>query len=377
VLIPWWHYIHFGDKRILEDSYPALQRYMAFLERCGTNRVEPIGSMQGHTQVLWTKSEDERFPSDADRGHLQVSQWGDHLATADGHRARANMPLSIATAFYYLDATTMAKTARALGLEEDAARYSDLASRINAAFHERFFDPVMGYYDAGTQSAQAWPLAFGMVSDDQRENIERALIGDISSRQRRLTTGYASTRFAIEALAQADRHDVIWELATKTDFPSWGYMLSHGRTTSCERWDGEGGSLNHAPLGAAIDEWFYNGLAGIQPDPAAPGYANIIFKPYLPADLDWAQASINTTRGPIKSSWRKHGHHATLDIEVPANSTATVHLPAGDPSKITEQDTPVAQSDDVTVVDSTDDVTTLTVGSGCYRFTFPRTCSAT
>jgi len=370
VLIPWWQYLHNGDRRVLEENYPALQRYLAFLQRAGVKEVRTATSAEVIARILWRCGKEQRFPSEADRGHLQISQWGDHLSTAEGFSARSNLPLSIATAFYYLQVTVTAEIARALGHDGDADRYQALAGEIKTAFNERFLDPALGYYDTGVQSAQAWPLAFGLVPEDKRQAVDRYFVRQIGSVQRHLTTGYAGTRYAIEALSMHGHDDLVWKLATATEYPSWGYMLRLNRTTSCERWDGESGSLNHAPLGAAIDEWFYWGLAGIRPDATGPGFGKIVFKPYLPQNLPWAKASLQTPRGTVASEWRQDSGSATLTVTVPANCTATVHIPDADPVAIREGGLPVADSEGVTLISATDGVSVFEVGSGRYAFTF-------
>jgi alpha-L-rhamnosidase len=220
------------------------------------------------------------------------------------------------------------------------------------------------------QSAQAWPLAFGLVPDKERNRVRKFLVELTGDRQRRLTTGYASTKFAIQALSEAGRDDVIWQLATKTDYPSWGYMLRLNRTTSCERWDGERGSLNHAPLGSAIDEWFYWGLAGIRSDESAPGFERIIFKPYMPADLPWAKASLRTPRGEIVSAWKHDGSTAQLTVTVPANSTGEVHIAAGDAASIAEGGVKAEGSKGVRLLSNPNGVAVLEVESGTYCFEF-------
>jgi len=371
LLVPWWQYLHCGDRRILEDNYPAMQRYIAYLQATGVKEVSTLPPDKLIEALLWRSGRDARFPAEEDRGHLQISQWGDHLATAEGSASRANLPLSIASAFYHLDVSTIARIAEVLGRAEDAAKYRELAGEIRKAFNARFYDACVGYYDTGVQSAQAWPLAFGLTTKDQHERVAGYFHNSIRQRQRRLTTGYAGTKFAIEALSACGHGDTVWWLANATDYPSWGYMLRGGKTTSAERWDGERGSLNHAPLGAAIDEWFYRGLAGIRPDETAPGFEGIIFEPYLPADLEWARASVRTVRGTVVSEWRRDGAWATLSIIVPANSSATVHIPSGAADGITEGDRPAGEAEGVKLLRSADQTTVFAVGSGTYRFTFP------
>jgi len=370
ILIPWWQYLHCGDRRILEENYSALQGYMGFLAKTGVREVSTAPSHEVINKILWRCGRDNRFPADDERGHLQLSQWGDHLATAEGSVTRANMPLSMATAFYYLDASTMADIAGVLGRAADAEKYRALAEEIKDAFNQRFFDPSLGYYDTGVQSAQAWALAFGLVPKERYKGVGGYFTRSVADTQRRLTTGYIGTKYAIESLAMAGRNDQVWKLATSTEYPSWGYMLRLNRTTSCERWDGEGGSLNHAPLGAAIDEWFYWGLAGIRPDESGPGFKKIIFKPYLPEDLPWARATLKTPRGTIASEWKQDNDTATLTITVPANCTGTVHIPVAEPATITENRAPAAESDGVVLLSTTENESCFAVDSGVYEFSF-------
>jgi len=370
VLVPWWQYIHCGDRRILEENYPALERYMEFLRRTGCRKVVSVPPKDVTGKLLWWCGAENRFPPEAERGHLQISQWGDHLSTAEGFIGRSNLPLSIAAAFYYLDASVMEKIATALGHSDDAVRYRKLAAEIKAAFNERFLDSGLGYYDTGVQSAQAWPLAFGLVPEEQRRAVDSYFSRSVGQVQRHLTTGYAGTKFAIEALSNNGHDDIVWKLATATDYPSWGFMLRRNRTTTCEQWNGESGSLNHAALGAAIDEWFYWGLAGIRPDAAAPGFERIIFKPYMPADLTWAKASIATPRGTVASEWRHEGETTTLRVSVPANCSAVVHLPAADAAAITEGGVPAASAEGVKPLPAIDRTSVFEIGSGTYQFEF-------
>jgi alpha-L-rhamnosidase len=371
VMIPWWQYVHYGDQRILEENYPALQRYMDFLEKAGQKDVRTVPVAEVINKLLWRCGAGNRLPAKSDRGHIQISQWGDHLSTAEGFLTRANQPLSVATAFYYLDVSLMARIARVLGRQDDARIYEDRAARIKEAFNTRFLDPNLGYYDNGMQAAQAWPLAFGLVPEDQRQRVANYLVRSVGETQQRLTTGYVGTKFAISALSLLGRDDLVWTLATATTYPSWGYMLRHNRTTTCEQWNGERGSLNHAPLGAAIDEWFYWGLAGIRPDETQPGFETIVFSPYLPKDLPWAKASLMTPRGRIACGWRHDGMTATLDITVPANCRAEVHIQTNNPDSILESSIPAAEAESVTPVKSAEGKTILGVTSGEYRFTYP------
>ncbi|MFO7821699.1 MAG: family 78 glycoside hydrolase catalytic domain, partial [Lentisphaeria bacterium] len=375
VLIPWWLYLHYGERRILADSYPYLQHYTAYLEATGRRDVISMTPEEVTKALFWRCDKDERLPVEEKHGYLQIARWGDHLATNEGSSGFAgNQPVSIATAFYYYDVTIMVRIAETLGKVDDAREYRALAGKIKEAFNTRFFDAASGYYDIGCQSAQAWPLAFGLVPDEHKDRVSGYLNSSVNFRQRRITSGYAGTKWLIEAISESGRNDIIWNRAVATDYPSWGYMLQGDKTTITENWHG-GASQCHTTLGAAIDEWFYWGLAGIRADASAPGFKHIIFKPYLPPDLPWVQASLQTPRGEIVSSWKHDGSTGVLTINTPANSTATVHLPVKNAERVSESGVPAVDADGVALIDSAAGNCVFAVGSGTYCFKFALTTS--
>jgi alpha-L-rhamnosidase len=169
-------------------------------------------------------------------------------------------------------------------------------------------------------------------------------------------------------LTKKGREDIVWEMAMKTDFPSWSYFLRDGRTTITEAWTG-GGSQNHLALGAAIDPWFYTVLAGINADETAPGFKKFTIKPFIPDhDLDWVKASVHTTHGLISSAWQKKSGGLKLEVKVPVNTTATVFLPADPGAVITEGGKPVLKATGIKLLSSDDKKTVFELGAGSYSF---------
>jgi len=370
VLVPWWHYVHYGDRRILETSYPYMKKYLAYLDKTGKQELPDL-SAEAPSGYLFPKTPiGDRYSGPEDHGYLQHSWFADHLATHEGGSGMGkDQPRSMATAFYHCDALIMARIAETLGNDDDAREYRDLAGKIKAAFHERFFDTAGGYYDIGCQSAQALALAFDLAPEEHRGRVQGYLGSSVNFRQRRITSGYAGTKWVVHALGRAGRNDIVWNRAIATDYPSWGHMLRGDKTTITENWHGAA-SQCHTTLGAAIDEWFYWGLAGIRPDESAPGYEKIVFQPYLPPELPWVRASLKTARGEIVSEWRQEDGAARLTITVPVNGTATVHVPAAEAAAVREGGMPAAEAEGVTLLRAEDGEVVFDVGSGQYCFQF-------
>ena len=379
ILIPWWHYQHYGDRRILEDSYPYMKKYLTYLERTGKKNLPDLTG-RNPSELLFPQCDwDERYPAKEDHGYMQHSWFADHLASNEGSSGLGkDQPHSMATAFYHMDAIVMAQIADTLGKKDDAIEYRELGVKIKKAFNDEFFDAYGSFYDVGCQSAQALALCFNLVPEDQRGSVQSYLNSGVHYRQRRITSGYAGTKWVINSIANSGRNDIIWERAIATDYPSWGYMLADNKTdkiqadvktTICENWMGSA-SQCHTTLGAAIDEWFYWGLAGIRPDNSGPGYEKIIIKPYLPKDLPWAKATYKTARGTIVSDWKQENGKATLRVVIPANSSATVTIPTEDITTITESGISVDGAEELTYLNSENGESHFTVGAGEYNFSF-------
>ncbi len=362
VIVPWYQYSFYGDTMVLKENYDAILRYMNYLASQGRTDIQP--KEKGGNPLF-----NDTVPQPNIIGYLQQSQWGDHLSLAEAYRSRSGLPLSISTAFYYHDVLIMEKIARVLGKSAHAETFRFLAEQILNAFNQKFLHRKEGYYDDGSQAAQAWPLFFGMVPADIEQTVFNTLIHDIVEKHNtHLTTGYIGTKYLLDLLTRKGHQDLVWELALKTDFPSWAYSLRNGRTTITEKWS-DGGSQNHLVLGAAIDPWFYNVLAGINPDEDNPGFKKFMIKPYVPKnDLDWISASLQTQYGKIASSWHKMKDGIIFDIQVPSNTKAMVQLPVGEGAKILEGGKQLSQVKGLNSLVVEKGQSIFELGSGSYSF---------
>jgi alpha-L-rhamnosidase len=207
-----------------------------------------------------------------------------------------------------------------------------------------------------------------MVPMETQAAVMNTLVKDINDHKGHPTTGYMGTKYMLDLLTKKGREDIVWNMALKTDFPSWSYFLRDGRTTITEAWTG-GGSQNHLALGAAIDPWFYSVLAGINPLESEPGFRKVIIRPFIPEqDLEWVKASVNTLQGTIYSSWQKKQDGLSLEVKIPANTTATIHLPAINAASITEGGKVLSSVKGIRIIPSKDDQVIVEVGSGLYSF---------
>jgi alpha-L-rhamnosidase len=276
----------------------------------------------------------------------------------------------LSTAYYAFDLALLARAAEFIGETADAGRYAALAESVTAAFNRKFFDAAKGYYDNGTQTSCVLPLAFDLVPAGERARVFGHLVRKIEEESRgHIGTGLVGGQWLMRVLSDNGRPDLAYRIASQTDYPGWGYMVSKGATTIWELWNGDTAdpamnSGNHLMLAGDLAIWMHGYLAGIRPDPAAAGYKKIVIRPTPVGDLTWARARYESVQGTIRSGWtRAADGKLTLDVTVPANTTATVYVPASTAASVTEGGVPIEKAVGVKLLGNEAGVVVLTVAS--------------
>jgi alpha-L-rhamnosidase len=354
LIIPDMLYDQYADLGILRQHYDSMKKwsdYMAaFLEK---------DIMPRNTYGDWC------FPPRS-ASEMTVINSSDPNLTTSGSL--------MSTAIFYHDLCLMAHSAQLLDKREDAEHFEALAKRVKLAFNHRFYNSGPGYYDNGTQTSCVLPLAFGMVPDEYRTNVFAHLVEKITvESQNHVGTGLIGGHYLMRVLSDNGRPDLAYTMATQTSYPSWGYMISKGATTVWELWNGDTAdsgmnSRNIVMLIGDLNIWLHEYLGGIRPEPAAPGFKKIMIKPEIIGDLTWAKDSYDSIRGRISSEWHHSPGQFDLRVTIPANTTATVFLPAKDIESITEGGQPLAKASGVESAVMEADHAVLEIGSGSYHF---------
>jgi hypothetical protein len=273
-----------------------------------------------------------------------------------------------ATAFYFQSAQIMSRAAALLGKTDDAKQFSDLAENIRAAFNERFYDATNHFYATGSQTANSIPLVLGICEPTNRAAVLDAIVADIRKRGNAFTAGDVGYRYLLRALADGGRSDVIFDINNRSDKPGYGMQLAKGATSLTEAWDaGRDSSQNHFMLGQ-IQEWFYHDLAGIQNDPESAGFKKIIINPQPVGDVTWVKAGYNSIRGKVVSDWKRDGRKFTLQVTIPANTTATVFIPAKSAGDVTVGGKAIPQVTSVKLLREENGRAIFEIASGSYEF---------
>jgi len=345
VVVPWVVYQFYGDKRIIEESYEGMAAWVNYMKNHSKNYL------------------------------YEQEGYGDWIAVVNSPKK------PIGAAYFYYCTKLMAKMSAIIGKNEEAENYRHLAEKIAAAFNEKYLDRKTGQYEGATQTANLLPLAFGITPEALADSVIANVVKDVIAREYHPSTGFLGTAYLLPLLSQRGHHDLAYRVAAQKTYPSWGYMVEKGATTIWELWnsDSEGpgmNSRNHFALGS-VGEWYYGWLAGIRPDPQHPGFKRTIIAPHRAGDLTWAEASLETSYGLVKSRWQKNNGELTLEVSIPANTTAMVHVPtlgksAPDISEsgkeLIKAGEPVAAGNGLKFIRLEKDAAVFEVGAGSYAF---------
>ena len=263
-----------------------------------------------------------------------------------------------------------AQLAGALRKKTDAKAYRDKADSARRDVHRAFFHPKTKTYADGDQFDLSFPLLVGVVPEELRPAVMKKLEHEILVKNRgHHAVGLVGTYFLQKQLGADGRDDLVFTMTNRDTYPSYGYMLKNGATTTWEHWDGRASHIHNCYN--AIGAWFYQGLAGIQPDSDAPGFANVIVRPAIVGDLKHVEASYESIRGTIRVSWSLTRGKLTVEAAIPPNTTAIVFIPTIDAGRITESGKPVASARGVTFDRVEGDVAVFRVAAGTYTFASP------
>jgi alpha-L-rhamnosidase len=351
-IVPDWYYSFYGDRRILEVNYDAMKNWVDYCLR----QLKPDYTLDKAIYADWCDT------SSMDARHRDTGS--------------TSKPL-VGTAYCYLNAKLMARTAQRLSKPEDKEHYAEVAAKVREGFNKRFLNPQTAKYESETQTSYVLPLAFGLVPEDLRPKVIQNLVDDIMVQHHGyLTVGLVGMQWLMETLTETGHADAALTLATRTERPSWGYMISKGATTIWERWDmdtRDPGMNSEALLiqTGDLNTWFFQSLAGINYDAEHPGFKNIVMRPHLVPGLMYAKGSLDSPQGKVTSNWQLQNGKFQWDMVVPPNATATVYVPAKEQDAVTESGKPAGGSAGVKFLRMENGAAVYDIGSGSYSFASP------
>ena len=344
-VIPWEYYLQYGDLKELELNYQPMKDQLRHM----LTWLTPEGTMNQQKLNQETK---------------EVGYWfnlGDWVPPFE-------MPKDeiVHTFYLWLCAENTALAAQVLKKTDEMAHFHNIAEKVKAAFHKKFYnEQEKTYGDCGPNILALW---MG-VPEERKADVVASLRKEImETHGGHINTGFVTTKFFFETLSNNGLHDVAMTVMNKTDYPSYGNWIRQGATVTWERWDGEK-SRNHPMFGGGLT-WFSRHLAGVNVTKEGAGYRHFEVRP-MPADgLDSVYYSLQSPQGLVSSRvLSKSGNLRQLVVTVPVGSIATVFLPAE--AKVLKESGRKLKvgSGILSVVPPQNGFVKVEVAQGTYRFT--------
>lgn len=345
-------YNQFADIKPIQKNYAAMKKWMLYMKE--KYLVDNI--------MTKDKYGDWCVPPET----LELIHAKDPARLTDGKL--------IATAYYYKLLSYMQRFANLTGNKNDAAEFSSLAQNISIAFQNKFYNQQQKYYANNTVTANLLPLYFGITPDSLKAIVFEKIRQKIHVENHgHISTGLIGTQFLMRGLTEYGYADLAYTLASNTTYPSWGYMAENGATTIWELWNGNTAdpgmnSQNHIMLLGDLITWYYENLAGIRTNKTDVGFKKIIMKPVFPDGLQFVNASYKSVHGFIKSNWKNSIYKLEWAVSIPANTVATVYIPANSVEEIFESGKTVASNSDIKFIKIDNGTAVFEIASGNYSF---------
>ncbi len=314
-MIPWTVYQFFGDKALLARQYDNMKLWVEWIKKQDDTHC--------NSERLW-------------RCGFHFADWLALDNPVQGSPFGGTDAYYVASAYYYYSTMLTAKAAKALGYQEDAARYTQLAREIKAAFRKEFFTAT-GRISEPTQTAMAIALKLDLVPSKHRERLIGDLKKKLANRKFHLDTGFVGTYFLPSVLSDNGLNDIAYTLLLNEDYPSWLYEVNMGATTVWERWnsvlpnglvsDTGMNSMNHYAYGSIV-EWMYRYMVGLNPDPNAPGFKRAVIAPMPDPRMRSVEAKYMSAAGTYEMSWAYKDHQLHMDVLVPFDAEASFKAPS-------------------------------------------------
>jgi len=317
ILVPWNLYRIYGDKNILICNYDMMKKWVDFLkQRAGKSKLKNRFGGNPYRKYI------------IDTG-MDYGEWCEPGADVMKTMMNAfkNGQPEVATAYFAHSSRLLSIIGSIIGEDEDSKYYGELATNARRAYQHLVLKD--GRIVSNRQCEYVRPIAFKLL-DESDAKVAAADLNDlVIGNDYHLNTGFLSTPFLCQVLADYGYVDTAYKLLLQKDYPSWLYAVEKGATTIWETWDGirEDGtvhdSLNHYSYGA-ISGWLLSGVCGIDYD-----FEEVRIRPIPHKSLKFASGSFDSPKGKIVSEWRYEGENVKYHIEIPNGLEATIELPDG------------------------------------------------
>ncbi len=342
----------FADQHSIIKHYPSMKKWMLY--------------MQGKYLKDYILTKDKYGDWCVPPESLELIHSKDSSRTTNG--------ALIATAYYYQLLQLMQSFAIVSNQQSDTIVYKELSEKIKQAFNQRFYNKQKKYYDNNSITANLLPLYFGITPESEKDLVFNNIYNKIKiENHMHISTGVIGTQWLMRTLTNFQRSDIAYTLASNKTYPSWGYMAENGATTIWELWNGntanpQMNSQNHVMLLGDLLIWLFENVAGIKSSETELAFKKIIMKPEDIDGLHFTNSSYRSLYGNIVSNWKKSNAQFNWQISIPANTSATIYIPAPTEKAVFEDGQLAMSKQGIQFIKMDGQNAVFEIGSGNYSF---------
>ena len=324
VLVPYYLYQAYGDKKVLEDNFDMMVRWLSFVDeickRKPDNYDQLLEAEKERSDYLWTKSYhfgDWLIPS------LRALPGGVEIG------AKQTAPV-VGSAFRVYVLKRMIDICHILGKNELAAEYEVLMPLVKDAVLKTYVATDGTVYGSDLQGLYVIVLACEIVDGELKQKVLRKLVDLIKANDYCLDTGFSSVSYLLDMLYDNGYEDVAYKMLFQTKAPSWLFMVENGATSIWENWEAvtkdgipTDSSYNHYSFGC-VGDWIYRHIGGIEK--LEPGYKRVRIAPDFKCGLTFAQCALETPQGEISCNWKQTKVGYTVAVKIPYGVAAVIQI---------------------------------------------------
>lgn len=359
ILNSWNDYLYTGDQKLLANNFTLLQSKIP---------TKLLDGFNPKTGLVTANFGDGSPGSDHD-----IVDWPKKLR--DGYQFSDTH--IVANVFFYAGTKALSKISELLKKSDEAYKYTQLYKKSRDGIQKTFFDPqhaafkdnIHGEFHISSQ-ANSFVTAFGAASLAQSKQAAKYLAD-----QRMIKGSVYSSLFALTAMAEHGQAEEAVNQITgintdgtlRQNSHNWRHMMELGSGSTMEAWnESDDFTVSHSHAwGTSPAIVIPKSLFGIKP--LKPAWAEFQVKP-VPAGLKYASIRVPTVRGEINASYKIDESNWEINITIPVNTKAYIHIPAKGIDFVKESNMELKNVSELQVINKKDGDVEVLAGSGNYKF---------
>ncbi len=294
VVVPYYSLLYRGDIDICRENSGMILRYIHYL----SNRRNANGLID-----------------------FGLGDWCPATRIYNCSRA----PIEFTSTVLAIDYCAKAKEIfNALKMDAEAEYAENVRKQLYNAAREYLIDTKSMTALGRCQASQAMAIYYDLFTETEKPIAAKKLVQFIADKKGSFDCGILGMRVLFHVLSEYGYTDLAFKMITKTEYPSYGYLIDNGSTSLWEFFafaDRPQSSLNHHFFGDIIS-WFLQNLAGIHVNPHHRNPNEIRFQPRFIEALNHAYGTYESLAGKVSIHWERQGEDIVCTCTVPNGSPA-------------------------------------------------------